>query len=314
MEVVAQVAARLGPDLHARLHRVAHLALAHLLHEQLLEPLPHRLHHDEALGGDAALAAVDEARRDARLARRLEVGVLQDQVRIAAPQLEYRLLDHRAGLARDRAPGGRAARQGHRLHLGGSDDPLHALRPHEEGAEERGREAGVLEDLLDGERAAGHVGRVLEEAGVAGHEGGRGEAEHLPEWEIPRHDREHGAEGQERHEALAGVGLYHFRGEEALGVVRVVAANPRALLRLRPAPGQRLAHLDRHQAGQLLLALVEQVRRAPHPRGPVGEARPLPSGGGAARFREDHGHVLVARFRVLSHQLVRGGIDGFEAH
>ena len=155
---------------------------------------------------------------------------------------------------------------------------------------------------------------MLEEAGVAGHEGGRRETEDLPEREIPRHDREHGTEGQERHEAPAGVGRHHFRGEEALGVVRVVAAHPRALLRLRPAPRQRLAHLYRHQAGQLFLALVEQVRRAPHLRGPVGEARPSPSGSGAARLREDHGQVLVARLRVFPHQLVRGGIDGLETH
>ena len=67
--------------------------------------------------------------------------------------------------------------------------------------------AGALEDLLDGQRAAGHVGGVLEHGAVAGHQRRRGEAEDLPEGEVPGHDRQHHAERLERDVALRSVGV-----------------------------------------------------------------------------------------------------------
>ena len=58
-----------GPDVGRLVERVAHLAGPHPLDEELLEALAHRLDHDEALGRDAALAAVDEPRGGAGLGR-----------------------------------------------------------------------------------------------------------------------------------------------------------------------------------------------------------------------------------------------------
>src|SRR5688572_17569591 len=70
---VAQVVTGERAELDAGLERVAHLLRPHLLHEQLLEALPHGRNHDEALGRDAALTAVDEARGHARLGGGVEV-------------------------------------------------------------------------------------------------------------------------------------------------------------------------------------------------------------------------------------------------
>src|SRR5262249_48226048 len=60
----------------------------------------------------------------------------------------------------------------------------------ERGREEPSRESRLAEHFLDLKRAPRHVGGVLEDAGVAGHERRRGEAEHLPEGEVPGHHRE----------------------------------------------------------------------------------------------------------------------------
>ena len=74
----------------------------------------HRLDHDEALGRDAALAAVDEPGRHAALGRELEIGVLQHEVGIAAAQLQHRLLEQGPGLRGHGLAGGRAAGEGDR--------------------------------------------------------------------------------------------------------------------------------------------------------------------------------------------------------
>ena len=57
-------------DLGRRIERIADLERAHPLGEAALEDVRHRLGHDEALGGDARLPAVDDPRLDRRLDRR----------------------------------------------------------------------------------------------------------------------------------------------------------------------------------------------------------------------------------------------------
>ncbi len=71
---------------------------------------------DEALGGDAALSAVDEPAGGAGRRRQLEVGVGEDEVGVAAAELEHRLLEQRARLGADRLPGGRRSGERRRAH------------------------------------------------------------------------------------------------------------------------------------------------------------------------------------------------------
>ena len=81
------------------------------------------------------------------------------------------------------------------------DQRLDVARRQQQGTEQIPRNAGLVKHLLDRERAARHVAGVLQQRAVAGHQRRRGEAEHLPEGEIPRHDGEHDAErivGDER--------------------------------------------------------------------------------------------------------------------
>ena len=54
-------------------------------------------------------------------------------------------------------------------------------------------ESCFAEDLLDCKGAPGHIGCVFQHGGVPGHEPWRGEAEHLPEREIPWHDGQNDA-------------------------------------------------------------------------------------------------------------------------
>ncbi len=113
------------------------------------------------------------------------------------------------------------------------------------------------ENLFDRERAARDVGGVLQHAGVAGHERGRGKPVHLPKREVPRHHREDDAERLERDVRPGGLGLDHIRCEIRLGVLGVVVANPGTLLRFGDTLLEWLAHLQGHELRQLVLALSE---------------------------------------------------------
>ena len=77
------------------------------------------------------------------------------------------------------------------------------------------------------DRGLGHVGGVLEQAHIAGHQGRGGEAHDLPQREVPGHD------GEDRPEGLVagvgrggphGLGIGRFVGQKPLGVLGEVAA------------------------------------------------------------------------------------------
>jgi hypothetical protein len=93
------------------------------------------------------------------------------------------------------------------------------------------------------------LGGVLEETGVARHEGRRGEAEHLPEGKVPRHHGKHGPERIEAQIAARGVRVAWLLGQEGVRVVRVVLADPGALVDLRLRLDDWLPHLEGHRAG-----------------------------------------------------------------
>ena len=114
---------------------------------------------------------------------------------------------------------------------------------HQERAEEALRQSGRFEDLLDGQRAAWHIGRVLQHGAVASHQRWRGEAQDLPEGEIPWHDRQHDPDWLECDVTVTGVGFDVFVGEKFRRVLGVEVAVPGALLDLSLSLDDGLAHL-----------------------------------------------------------------------
>ena len=132
------------------------------------------------------------------------------------------------------------------------------------------RETGAAHDLFDGERALRHVGGVLEQAHVARHQRGREKAEDLPERKIPRHHGEHGADGLIADEARGTAEIDRLIGEQALGVLHVVAAGNGALGGFLARGFERLAHFERHDAAEGVLlgfqdgggALIQPARSA----------------------------------------------------
>src|SRR2546428_11300580 len=191
MQILAQIEPRLWSDLGRRVERIAYPPGAHFAREPLEEALRDTLDDYEAFRGDATLAAVDETRFHRCGRGPLEISVLEHDERIAAAELEHRLLQVSTCLLRHLAPRAVRAGERHRAHSLVGDDAAGGIVREEHRPEQTIREAGVLEDGFDLEGTARHVGSVFQDAGVPGDQGRCSEAKHLPEREIPWHDGEH---------------------------------------------------------------------------------------------------------------------------
>jgi hypothetical protein len=133
------------------------------------------------------------------------------------------------------------------------------------------RKSGAADDVFDGERALRDVGCMLEQADIAGHQGRSGEAEDLPEGEVPRHDGEDGSDGLVTNIAAAGAHVDSFFREQALAVFDVVAAGEGAFGGLGARGSDGLSHLEGHGAGEGVFLRFEDVGGGREPAGAIGE-------------------------------------------
>ena len=138
------------------------------------------------------------------------------------------------------------------------------------------RIAGPSEQVLQRQRGLRDVRRVLEQADVADHERRRGEADDLPQREVPRHHRQDRPQRLVAHEAPTGRRLDHLVGQQRLGVLGEPAHRVGALRRLALGRGERLAHLRRQHPGDVGDLAFEQLGRGHAAAAP---ARRTSSGG-----------------------------------
>jgi hypothetical protein len=254
-----------------RVARIARLVAAHRSDEGVLERAANRADDDEALAGDAALAAVDHPRRGADARRAGDVGVLEDDVGIGAAELEHAFLERRAGSGGDAAAGGHAAGQRHGGDRGIVDQRAHRVAADEHGLEEMLGKACVAKHRLDRERAAGDVARVLEDTAVAGHQRRRGEAEDLPERKVPGHHREDDAERLEGDERLRALDRDLLSREVTRRARGEVLARGGALVDFGEAVADGFAHLGGHQRGELVAPRAQDLRCLLHAAPALGE-------------------------------------------
>ena len=254
-----------GADVGGFEHGIADAEGGHAGDEAFFELGIDALVDDEALGGDAALAVVDAAGLDGVVDGGVEVGGGKDDEGVGAAELEDGLLDEPAGLCGDGAAGGLGAGDGDGGDAGVGEEVFDLARLDEQGLEDAAGKAGAAHQGFNREGTLRDVGGVLEQADVAGHERGSEEAEDLPEGEVPGHDGEDDAEGVVADVALGVLGGDAFGGEDAGGVVGVVAADGGALGDLGAGGDEGLAHLGGHGDGELFEVGFEQRGEAAHP-------------------------------------------------
>src|SRR5207245_4593893 len=129
--------------------------------------------------------------------------IFEHDERIAAAQLEYRLLQVTTRLLRHLTARAIATREGYRVHARVGDDPARPFVREQHRSKQSVGETRLPEHLLDLERAARDIGRVLQNPRVPPRERWHREPEYLPEGEIPGHDHEHRTERTEAHVTIA---------------------------------------------------------------------------------------------------------------
>ena len=292
--------------------RVAETPGLHFFGEEFFELSAQLFDDNEAFGGDAALAGVDQARGDATLGGGIEVGVFEHDVGIGPAKFEDGFLEDPASLGRDRSPGRSAAGECNGAHEWVFDEFADAVRADDDGAKDV--EARVAQKVVDGLGAAEDVRGVFEDDGVAGHQGGGDGAKDLPEGEVPWHDREDDAEWQVGDEAPGQIGLDFLRGEKFLGVVGVEVAPESALLDFGAPLGERLPHLERHEPGEGILSLPQECGSFAHRRRPREEIGAAPSLECGVKVAEDFVDFVARRFVVARDPFAGGGVARFKVH
>ena len=177
----------------------------------------------DPVGGDARLAGDPEVLDgDGALDGGHEVGVVEDDERCVAAQLEAEPLDLRGGAGHDRAAGRCGAGEGdlpderviEQLFL---ERPGRAGGDHVEGA---GREPGIVGDAGDGERRQRRGRRRLQDDAAPGSQGRRDLAGDHRGREVPGRDRGDRPDGLAQHpRALAGVRRRHPLAGDAPGLL-----------------------------------------------------------------------------------------------
>ncbi len=171
--------------------------------------------------------------------------------------------------------------------------------------------------VFEGEGAAAHVRRVLEDDDVAERERGREDADELPVREIPRHDGEEHAERFED-DARAGVGVDAAveargrRAQQAWGVARVVAARAGAFFDLGDGLCEWLAHLVGGEAAHRARAAVEDAGEAPQRGHALGDGRRGPERRGIGGAPEGGVDVGGGVLGVVGEFSAGGGVDRVE--
>ena len=132
------------------------------------------LFDDEALGCQAYLSAIGETRAYAGGDRGIQVGIGEHDEGIRSAQLQHRLLAGRASLCGHRGAGARTAGYRDGGHSTVGDDGADRRDRHVQVLEHAGGQTGGLQQFGDQRGAALHIGRVLQQEGIACHQGGGG--------------------------------------------------------------------------------------------------------------------------------------------
>ena len=276
MQFIAQVETRHRPDVVLLIARVAHLQRRHGVDEFAGERVGNVSFEDEAFRRGAHLAAVLIATGDGGLHRLIQVGIVEHDKGIGATQLKHAFLQRRPRLGANRLAGADAAGDGHRRDAVIIDDLRNAVIGGVHPTEHAIRQAGGGKNLAQQAGAAHHVRGMLQQVAVAGQQDRHRAAQHLPDREVPRHDRQNGAQRTILNHRLVIFHLGGFRRQHRRAVLGVPVAEVGGFRHLAARLSDRLAHLEGDHLGHLFPAGAQRGPDAAQRISALGERRLTP--------------------------------------
>ena len=265
---------------------------------------------DEALGGDTTLAAVDHAAGGAGVDGEVEVGIVEDEVGIGAAEFKDGFFEGGTGTGGDDATGAGASGEGDAPDGGVVDKFEGGFVGDGDLGDGIGRQAGGNEEVDEGVGATDDVGGGFKGDGIAGNEGGGGETEELPEWEVPGHDGEEDAKRLGEGIAAKGRVGEGLRGEGGGGEFGGVAAGPCAFFDFGLALGDGFAHFIGHEVGERVGAGFEGVGDGDEPGGSLSKGGVTPAGPPGLEVVELLPGGGQGEDGVFGEEVAGGGLDG----
>ena len=281
---------------------------------------------DDSARSGAALTGGAERRPDDPVDGQVEVGVVEDDDRVLAAELEVDPLEVLRAVLHDGDARVTRARERDHRHVGMANQAIAdgaAAAVHD--VDDALGDSGLVQQLDESLPQRGRIGRRLEDDRVAGDER-RGD---LPgrdrDREVPGRDR---ADDPDRHahrhvELVAELGRRGL-AEQPPALAAHVVAHVDRFLDVAAGLGRDLSHLVGHEVGHLVLALDEELREAVEDLAalrrryePPVLVRLLRRGDGAVdvvrpRLREDPDELAVGRARGLE-RLAGGGVHPLAA-
>src|SRR5919205_346240 len=292
-------------------------AEAHLLgdrDELRLERVVHTVLDDHAARGRAALAGGAEGRPDDPVDGQVEIGVVEDDDRVLAAELEVDVLERVGRVPHHLDPGLARARERKRALAGvlGARVADRAAAAVEDVDDPR-RQARLGEQLDEALAEEWRVARRLEDHGVPADERGRELPRRDRDREVPRRDRAHDADRHPHAHVELVLELGRRRlAEEAPALAGHVVAHVDRFLDVAPGFGLDLAHLPGHEVGQLVLRLLEKPREAEEDLAALRRRYEAPLLVGLLRRRDRSIGVLGAGLGEDTQRLARRGTAGLE--
>ncbi len=241
------------------------------------ELLAHVAVDEQALAGGAALARAEEAGGDGRLGGEIEVGVVEDDHRAVAAELEHRGLA--GGGLGDAAPGLGRADEADAVRARVARDLVADGRAGAgDEVEDAGRQVGLGHALGQRDPGDGGRGRRRPDDGVAGGERGRDQLGRHRVRPVPGRDHaDHAARPAQQEDALVAGDRVGHASLQPLSVLGGVAPVRDQLLDLVARLGDRLALVERQRVREALAAPLDLLGDAVQRGGPLECAQRAPS-------------------------------------
>ena len=242
------------PLRHAGLRPVADLELADSGGELGDEGVVNAVLRVDAVGADAGLAHVAELGDDRALDRGVDIGVVEDDERRVAAELEPDLLHRSRRLAHEElADLGRAGEAEKRTACMLAHRLADRRRVSGHEVEHAGGHAGAQRELAERERGQRRLGRGLGDHRAADRERRRDLAGDHGGGKVPRRDRRHDADRLPDHDdARIGAEGRIDLAVDALGLLGEEFDEAGGVVDLAPRLGQRLALLAGHDEGDVV--------------------------------------------------------------
>jgi len=284
----------------------------HAFQELLAEVVVDGVLDVEAVGGDAGLAAVAELGGGGLLGGEVEVGVVEDDQRRVAAELEGEVDDALRGLLDERRADGGGAREGdladggvieERVADGGGarrGDDVHGA----------GGQAGLGGELADREGGVGRELGGLDHRGAAAGEGGPELARDHGGGEVPRRDERADAHGlADREDALVAGARWGEVAVEADALAGGPLDEGAGVGDLAAGLSEGLALLGGHEGGEAVLVALHEPGELGEGLATLGGGRGAPGGEGFRGGVRGAGGVGGPGVGDVAERGVRRGVD-----